>query len=266
VRARQRASAACLAMLPVPAGVAAEPGKVDEVIEELFLGEIAFPQDALELQVTADLGGARAGDVTTLGGGVEVEFGITDRLQLAARVPLARVSAPMERHAGLGNASLEALYNPLSDRGRGLALSVGLELSLPSPSGAGEDAWTVEAFAALYKVLGRVHANLSVGVELEREVSPSAALGVFAPIGRWAPVLELRVEAEAEPAAVVSAGALWHPIDDLELGAAVQVGLDARSFGGFLLATFELELGDDNDDDDNDDDDDDDDDDNDARR
>lgn len=64
-------------------------------------------------------------------------------------------------------------------------------------------------------------------------------------IGRWVPVLEVRADAGAEPAAAMAAGALWHPARTLELGAAVRLGLDAWSIGGFVVATVELELSDD---------------------
>jgi len=245
---RRRAATACLAVLWWPHGAAAESGKVDEVIQELFLGRIVYPQDALELQVTAALGGSRAAGATGALAGLEVELGLTDRLQIAAEVPFAWTSTSTERRVGVGNASLGAMYNPLSDRALGLAVSAGLELAFPAPSRVGADAWSVEAFAVAYKVLGRVHLNLKGGVELElpdgeaREFSPASALGVFAPIGRWVPLLELRAEPRADPAAVVSAGALWHPAGELELGAAVQIGLDARSIGGLVIATVELEL------------------------
>lgn len=275
---------AVLALTLAAAGVAAWPepaaaddddddaeggGKVLEVIEELFLGEVVYPQDALELQLTAGLSAARAGGRTGLGAGLEVELGLTDRLQLAARAELVRApgGGPGGEGAatGLGSPSVEVLYNPLSDRARGLAISAGLEVAFPALSDAGEaaggagDAWEIEAFAVAYRVFGPVHANLAVGLELElgegdgagdgeeRELAAAAALGVFAPIGRWAPVLELRVDGGAEgaaPVAQLSAGVLWHPGAELELGAAVQVGLDERSVGGLVLATVELELGD----------------------
>jgi hypothetical protein len=243
-------------LLAGPATAAAGTGQVDEVLQELFLGEAVYPQDAGELQVTAELGAGRLGGPrgrSEATGGLLVELGLTERLQLAARAPVAWVDADGERAAGLGNASVEAMYNPLSDRARGLAVSAGIEVSLPAPSRVGEDAWGVEGFAVAYKVLGRVHANLTVGVELElprgagteREVAVAGALGVFAPIGRWVPVLEVRVDAGAEPAATMAAGALWHPAGSFELGAAVQLGLDARSIGGFMVATVELDLSDD---------------------
>src|SRR6185503_6189940 len=123
--------------------------------------------DALELQATASLDGSRMDARSAATAGLEIEFGITDRLQISAEVPFEWVSAVMERRSGLGNAALGAMYNPVSDRGRGLAVSGGLELSFPAPSSAGEDAWSVEAFAVAYKVLGRVHANLTASVELE---------------------------------------------------------------------------------------------------
>ena len=247
----RRSGAVCLAMLPWPEGAAAGSGKLDQVIEELFVGEAVYPQDALELQVTGDLGGSRTGDRPGASAGLEIEFGITDRLQISAEAAFEWVSTPMERLVGLGNPSLEVMYNPLSNRDRGRALSAGLRLSFPAASRAGEDAWSTEAFAVAYQVLGPVHTNLTASVALElptgagaeREVSLAGALGLFLPIGRWVPVLELgAASGDRSPAAVLSAGTLWHPVDDLELGAAVQIGLDARSIGGLVTATVELEL------------------------
>lgn len=57
--------------------------------------------------------------------------------------------------------------------------------------------------------------------------------------------LELgRSEPAEAPVAVRSAGGLWHPAGEVEIGAALQLGLDARSIGGILTATVELELAD----------------------
>jgi hypothetical protein len=233
------------------------PDKIDEVVEEMFLGRVVYQQDALELQLTASLGGARAAGRTAAASELEVELGLTERLQLSAEAPLEWGTAlPGERGAGLGNAAVGALYNPLSDRPRGMALSAGLEVTLPTASRSGAAAWGVEVFAVSYRALGRLHANLELGVELlqptapgaEREISPAGTLGVLAPIGRWVPVLEIRGELGAEPAAVASAGTLWHPIGGLELGAAIQLGLDTGpgldgwSVGGLVSATVELEL------------------------
>ena len=227
-------------------------GKVEEVVQELFLGQVAFPQDALELQITAMLGGSRAAGQTFAAAGLEVELGLTDRLQLSAEVPLewASASASGARGTDVGNAALGALYNPLNDRARGVALSAGLELTLPTASRDGAAAWGVEAFAVAYRALGRVHGNLKLGVELERptgsgaerEISPAGALGVLVPIGRWVPVLELRGDLRGDPAAVLAAGTLWHPAGGLELGAAAQLGLDTGSIGGLVIATVELPL------------------------
>jgi len=184
--------------------------------------------------------GARTGATTELEG----ELGLTDRLQISAKAPFEWVSTSVERKVGIGNPSLELMYNPLSNRDLGLALSAGVELSSPAVSRAGEDAWGVEAFAVAYQVLGRVHTNLTASVELglpgrsgaEREISPAGSLGVFVPIGRWVPVLELRVAPAEGPAAALSPGTLWHPAHDLELGAAVQIGLDTPSIGGLVIA------------------------------
>jgi len=254
----RRAGAICLVLLHGHASAAASD-KVDEAIQELLLGRIVYPQDALELQVTSALGAARAGGATLATAELEVELGLTDRLQVAAEIPLAWRSPAMQpamtQQAGLGNAEVSVLYNPLSDRARGFAVSAGLGLAFPALSDAGTDAWGPEAFAVAYQVLGRVHLNLSValGVELERgtgagtepEVALDGSLGVFVPLGRWVPVLELRAGNEDGPAWEVSAGALWHPIPELELGAAIQAGLDPRSIGGLVIATVELELADD---------------------
>ena len=244
--------AACPAILLGPASAADDAGRVDEVLQELFLGEPAYPQDALELQVTSVLGGAQTGDTTTAGARLRVELGLTDRFQIAAEAPYAWVSAPppMARRTGVGSAELEAMYTPLNDRRLGAAVSAGLELAFPSVSAAGKDSWSVEAFATAYKVLGRVHANLTVSAALalptaaraEHERSLDAAVGVFTPLGAWVPVLELAASSSADPSAVLSAGTLWHPTDDLELGAAVQLGLDRRSIGGLVVATMEIPL------------------------
>jgi hypothetical protein len=230
---------------------------VEEVIQELFLGETVYAQDRLELQLTSALS-----FVHTPAGGAFIaapffELGLTERFQIGAELPIE--SAPLQgegegdggRALGVGNVSVGALFNAYNSRKRGFALSFALEGSFPAASGSvGEPAWGVEPVIIAYKALGPVHMNLALAAEVEIptgddedvELSPSAALGLFLPVGPVVPTLELLVTPLSSPALTAAAGALVHPSPALEIGLALMAGLDEPSFGASLMATWETDF------------------------
>ncbi|WP_437964198.1 hypothetical protein WMF04_31360 [Sorangium sp. So ce260] len=236
------------------AGEPAQPA-----VEELFLGETAFPQEALELQVTSAPAWERAGRRVRFGIPLLLELGITDRLQIGGELPLELVRDERGAAAGLGAVQAEALVNLVNDRALGLALSAGLEAGLPAGARElGAPGYALEPFVSLDKAVGGVHLAFSASAEVRlpvargdaAELSPGVALGVILPVGAVAPTVELAAELEDTAALLLASGVLWHPARGLELGAALELGLmgETPDVGLLLLVTSEIELAGDGDD------------------
>ncbi|WP_437274900.1 hypothetical protein WME90_27020 [Sorangium sp. So ce375] len=239
------------------AEAADEPAKPP--VEELFLGEAAFPQEALELQITSaptwEHDGRRVGFSVPL----LLELGITDRLQLGGELPLELARGDSGVVAGLGAVEVEALYNVVNDRWLGLVVSAGLGAELPAGSRElGAPGYALEPFVSLDKAIGGVHVGISASAEIrlpaarrdETELSPGAALGVILPLGDVVPTVELAAELEDTLSLLLAPGVLWHPASGLELGAALEIGLagETPDAGLMLLVTTEIELAGDGDD------------------
>lgn len=255
-------SLALLSAGPLRASPKEPDDDVEEVIQELFLGETVYSQDRLELQLTSALS-----FVHTPAGGTFIaapffELGLTERFQIGAELPIesARLEGDGDgdgdggRALGVGNVSVGALFNAYNSRKRGFALSFALEGSFPAASGSvGEPAWGVSPVIIAYKALGPVHMNLALAAEVEIPtgddedvgLSPSAALGLFLPVGPVVPTLELLVTPLSSPTLTAAAGALVHPSPALEIGLALKAGLDGLdepSFGASLMATWETDF------------------------
>lgn len=264
-RARPRASLVSL-LLASTAAAPAEPERTEAEdeparppIEELFLGETAFPQEALELQITSAPRWERYGRQVGFRIPLLLELGITDRLQLGGELPLELARQDSGVVAGLGSVELEALVNLVNERGLGLALSAGLGAGFPAGARElGAPGYALEPFVSLDKAIGGVHVGISASAEIRlpaagrdaTELSPGAALGVILPLGDVVPIIELAAELEDTTSLLIASGVLWHPTPGLELGAALELGLagETPDAGLMLLVTRELDLAGDGDD------------------
>ncbi|WP_437934186.1 hypothetical protein [Sorangium sp. So ce341] len=222
-------------------------------VEELFLGETPFPQEALELQVTSAPAWERAGRRVRFGVPLLLELGITDRLQVGAELPLELVRHDRGATAGLGAVQAEAMVNLVDSGALGLALSAGLEAALPAGArDLGPPGYALEPFVSVDKAIGGVHVGLSASAEVRlpaargdaAELDPGVALAVVLPVGSVAPTVELAAELDEAASLAVASGVLWHPAPGLELGAALELGLagEAPDVGLLLLVTTEIEL------------------------
>jgi hypothetical protein len=234
---------------------AAAAPELDDVVQEVFLGEAVFAQGRLELQITNAVSYLRAGGDELLGDAVQAELGLTEDLQIEASAAGQSRRSPEGSAAGLGNSEVGMLYGLVSDRATGIALSAGLGVGFPAAkSGVGEDVYSLEPVVIVYKVLGPLHTNLSVAPEVVFEddeagttVGGRAALSLLYPLGRFVPVLEIGGDRDDDVTVALAGGLLWHPHDDVEVGVAVVVGLTTESpdAGGFLHMAWEIELDDD---------------------
>jgi hypothetical protein len=232
----------------------AENGMVEEVVQELFLGEAVYPQEQWELQATAAGGWVHETARDGLEAALELELGLTDRLQLAVEAPLAYRRDRFGHDAGLGNVALALMYNVANSRNDGLAMSLGLEAAAPSATdGVGEEAVLLEPFAIGYLALESLALNASLSVEIavapeggETEVGGELTLAALLPRGDLAPTFEVGAGLEDGVAAFLFAPGLVAQLsENVEIGAATGGRFDANGGRALLVAvhlTWEQEL------------------------
>jgi hypothetical protein len=227
-----------------------------QIVNELFLGQAVTTQGRHELQVTLGPSWRHHNREDEITAPLQVEFGITDRLQVGVELPavFAR-SQGGEVTAGLGSAALEVFHNAIYDQPREIALSLGFGVGLPSSAeGLDEQAVALEPSLVFYKRLGRLHLNAAFSAEVPLPLTddgeaarPSArgALSAFIQLGKLVPTLEASGEYGDEPALLIAPGLLWHPVREAELGAAFAFGLHdgSRSYSALATATWEFDLG-----------------------
>lgn len=238
---------------------AEDPDKVDDVIQELFIGDTVYSQDRLELQVTHALRYEQGPGERTFEDALDLQFGLTDRLQVQVEVPGKGVLSSAGLATGLGNLEVGATYNFYSDRRRELALTAVLELGLPTAlDGVEPSAYSIRPIFIAYKGVGPLYVNVSVSPEMifptesvEPEVGVHAVVGLMFPLGPIVPTLEIGTDFEdlgagTKTVVAVAPGLTWLPRKDIQIGAAGLVGFtrSSQETGAFLLAIWEGELGD----------------------
>jgi hypothetical protein len=229
-----------------------EQDKIEVLFQELFLGEVVFPQDKGELQVSAGLWhGLDARRDSTLP--LIVQYGITDRLEVGAWIPVD-FRRTYGAANGLGNIELDGYWNVLNDPRTGWASGVGFGLGLPNAtSQVGDRALSYQPFWVLCRERNEAGFNLSAAVDVKdpldgqerNDVTGNLDFALFKKFGRFVPLLELGAEVDRQRTAVrLAPGLYWHPAwTNAEIGVSVPIGLtrDTPTLGGCLLITWEFE-------------------------
>src|SRR5262245_31898169 len=102
---------------------AQEQPKVEELLQELFLGQTVYPQEPFELQTTGLLDWEHSEEQDELIAAISAEFGITKKFQVELEVPFNVVFAEPDRSSGISNMGIGFLYNFINNAERGIALS-----------------------------------------------------------------------------------------------------------------------------------------------
>lgn len=245
------------ALTLAPAMVFAEEydddSKVDELVQELFLSEIVYPQDANEVQLSTGvqwLDDDDDGDsVTSFSSPVTIEYGITDEFQLGLTIPTQYGGSAGD--SGIGNIELESLYNFYSNKESGWAFSGVFGVSFPNLSDeVGEDGFVFEPVLIGYKSFGAFALNLSAGVEVSSESDEETEVGIGVAAlynaGIITPSLEFSAafEEDEKPSVSISTGATILLGKEVELGLAMAKGLNSESpeWQAFGTLTWEFEL------------------------
>lgn len=232
-----RRSTAVLAILCalVPAGARAQEEEADAdlptLVQELFVAETVYPQEARAVQLTAD---ARIEDGFTAR--LTAEYGITDRLQVSATTPYLQLEEGGDEEVGFG-----ALYGVVNTPA--LAASVSLEAVIGTGGGASGVEWEPALIVARRVGAAQLHGSVAAGFSEENtELSP--ALGLILDTGRrLTPTLELAATmADGEsPQVSLTPGVFLHLAPQLEIGVGAPLDVHDSPLPA-LLALVTLEF------------------------
>jgi hypothetical protein len=244
-----RSVAAAAVLLLCASGVGAQVVEPEQPIQELFTGETVFVQGRGEVQFTTVLDGRKDGDAKSWTAAQEIQYGVTDWLELDAALPFVNgLESTALSHAGLGDIELGFLLG-LARHIRTGAFSVGARVRLPTgdeAKGHGDGETAPETVVIFGKALGKAQLHASAEVGFPNKAAPrewTYGAGVVVPTGRWRETLELDARHEGdEDRLLLTPGLYFKPRKAFEIGVGVPIGLTQRSsdVGAVVVATLGL--------------------------
>lgn len=260
--ARMRAaSSAVLAVVILTAGPAAASAQLgsaaetrsSDVVQELALQEEIYPQRPGWMQWVVQAGVHDTDDEAVAESTIGLELGLVDGVEVQGSVP---VEVGLDSGAaGLGQSTLALLWAPLREEGAGVSLF--LANSFPARSGVGSAVFEHDAWAIGHYALGRVHAQIGGGVEVQHgralrearqrdvRVDPQASLALWLHLDTVAIALEGAAEPEEERFAwQLGPTLLWNAVEHVVLigHANASLGGERPRYEGAVAAVVQTEL------------------------
>jgi hypothetical protein len=243
-----------LAMLAV-ARTTSFAGQQPRLPEELAVTRSIVTQERDELQVSPLFRFFRLTDEKRTTEGADLEYGLTDRLELDTEVPYVW-SNPFDDSAvnGIGDVEVALRYGVIDYRTQAFGLTAGLGFSTPTGNrlkDLGEGRLGVEPFFTASQRIGPVNAQLNVGWhravtnagdEPKNEYEYNVAL--LYPIRQCFVVLEGNGETTSQNTKYyVTPELIWKPSKQLELFVAVPIAVThaAGDYGVVVGVTLEIE-------------------------
>ena len=224
-------------------------GPLPVYIEEFFLSDAVRSEEDGELQFTVDAsafrgrGGSMDGDSADL----DIEYGLTDRLQLTFETPYGIQSTPTsEIPTSWSTADIGVLYQFIrGNRPFALCAAMGVEAPL---TGRGDLAYEPELLLA--KAFGRLQIHTSVIPDLGDDTSLAYNAAAVRPLARhWIPTLEFNGRRDAGVNSFyVTPGIYKHLPHRLEAGIGVPLGAGQHSNSAGVIFKMTWEIGGDKDD------------------
>jgi hypothetical protein len=215
-------------------------------VQELTLGNTPVPQEQGEFQVSVIAshfefdGSGRQSEA-----GLEVEYGLSDRLQIGAEIFYAWQREDDEEQVdGLTDLEVGVLYNFVATET--FLFSASLNLAFPTGDenkGLGGGSVTYEPGISAAFAVGALQLFASVAAELgSGDDSLSYGAAVALPFEDWAPIVELAGEVSQDESELYVVPAMaWRPAGDWELLVGVPIGLtdDSADIAISIKLTFE---------------------------
>jgi len=221
-----------------------------EYIEEFFLSEAVRSEERTELQLTVD-GAAFRGRGSSMDGksaDLDIEYGLTDRLQLGFEAPYGINSTPTsETPVSWSAADISILYQFIRGN-HPFALSGAMGVNAPL-TGRGDVSYEPELLIA--KAFGRLQIHASVIPELGGdETSLEYNVAAVRPLAHhWIPTLEFNSRRDAGVNSFyVTPGIYKHLPHRLEAGIGVPLGAGQHSNPAGIIFKMTWEIGGDKDD------------------
>ncbi len=229
-----------------------EVGLIEPFIQELFLSELAFPQEHGELQIGAAAVHFDDSEIDSTQVSVVLEYGITDRFQAAIEIPYLFLNAHgdgateiRDNPQGLGDVRIGALFNVVNRDDH--VISIALEVSMTNGNegdGLGEEHTEWEPSVLYATQAGSAQVYASAGFENTSEESAftySAAIAY--PLNRFISILELSGSSGGEETtAHIVPGAVWRLPREMELGLGVPIGINDEAEDWGIILNWNVEF------------------------
>ena len=225
-------------------------GPLPEYIEEFFLSEAVRSEERTELQLTID-GAAFRGKGNSMDGnsvGLDIEYGLTDRLQLGFEAPYGINSTPTsETPVSWSAADISVLYQFIRGN-HPFALSGAMGLEAPLTGRGGDLSYEPELLIA--KAFGRLQIHLSFIPDLGDDTARDYNVAADRPLPHhWIPTLEFNGRRDSTVNSFyVTPGIYKHLPHRFEAGVAVPVGAGPHSNPVGVIFKMTWEMGGDKDD------------------
>jgi len=226
--------------------------EVDRPAEELFIGQTVYTQPQGSTQMILSGSQARTGDLRDSRISARAEFGLTDRLQLQAELPLdiTDKSSGFAAQTGISRIQGGVTYR-VTDNTSPIALSAAMDIEAPlakatDVTGDRPDAGPIfkpQLIVATGAGPVTLHANAQA--ELGQ---PTRALnysvGSQYSLGNWVPSVEVNSRAieNGTPEFYATPGVTYKFSDRAQLGAGAAIGLNEQSEDVQVMAKFSLSL------------------------
>jgi len=227
--------------------------QVSRPAEELFSGQTVYTQPQGSTQMIISGSQNRTGDLRDSRVSARAEYGLTDRLQLQAEVPLdiTDQSSNFAAQSGISHVSGGATYR-MTNIGSPIALSAGMDVDVPLAK-ATDVTGDRPASGPMFKpslIMGVGSGPVTVHASAQAELGePTRAInygvGSQYSLGNWVPSLELNSRAveNANPEMYVTPGVTYKFSETTQLGAGAAIGLNDQSKTAQLMAKFSVSLG-----------------------
>lgn len=220
-----------------------EAGEPDGgLVEEYFVTESAFTQEAGEFQITSGLS-LGTDDDESWALELAVEYGITERLQVGFEIPvLTRSAGPDGRVQRASSFEFETLYAIRRDASS-LAVSVGAGLEYEAADDDGESGEiAVEPFIAFARRFGRTEVQANLGASFGHDRTLRGSIAAAVPAGDWRFLIEAAGASGPDGRIVIVPGVARKLPGDAEMsvGFPMYAGAGVRSTGIVFRTTFEF--------------------------
>jgi len=226
---------------------------VSRPAEELFIGQTGYTQPQGSTQMIVSGSHERTGDMRHSGVSMRAEYGLTDRLQLQAELPLDITDRSSSFAAQTGVSRIEggATYRVTGDDSP-VALSAAMDIEAPLAK-ATDVTGDRPANGPLFKPSlmaatgsGAVTAHASAQAELGQPTRAiNYSVGSQYSAGSWVPSLELnsRAAENANPEFYATPGVTYKFSEQTQLGVGAAIGLNDQSKDAQIMAKFSVSLG-----------------------